>query len=93
MEFVFYMGVSKNRGTQNGWSIMENPIKIDDLGGPPLFLETPMFYSEILQFQNRQISRFPVPYLEAFELVGDGLAVRERRFYAMKRTWICLYKI
>ncbi len=22
---------------------MENPIKMDDLGGPPLFLETPMY--------------------------------------------------
>ena len=36
------MGVSKNRGTPK-WmvKIMENPIKIDDLG-VPLFLETPI---------------------------------------------------
>ena len=34
-----HLGVSKNNDTPK-WmvKIMENPIKMDDLGGPPLFL-------------------------------------------------------
>ena len=39
-----YMDVSKNEGIPK-WmvKIMENPMKIHDLGGPPLFLETPIY--------------------------------------------------
>ena len=39
--FVYHVGVSKIMVPQNGWFIMENPIKIDNLG-VLLFLETPM---------------------------------------------------
>ena len=40
---IAYTGVSKNRCIPK-WMVkmMENPIKIHDLGGPPLFLETPI---------------------------------------------------
>ena len=41
--FLGHMGVSKNRGTPKRMvNIMENPIKMDDLG-VPLFLETPIY--------------------------------------------------
>ena len=41
-DMMVYMGVSNNRGGPPEWmvKIMENPIKMDDLGETTLFSET-----------------------------------------------------
>ena len=47
------MGVSKNNGTPK-WmvKIMENPIKMDDLG-VPLFLQTPVYTQKGIVSRNK----------------------------------------
>ena len=79
-DFFFLMGVSKNRGKNPPkWmvNIMENPIKIDDLGGFPIFLETPKCWRSTMP--PSQPNQPDPPKLTLLWLAGHHISSRPPR--------------
>ena len=59
-----WVSTQKYGGFPPKWmvKIMENPIKMDDLGGPPLFLETPICLNlqQVSTLESSRLSIFMI---------------------------------
>ena len=86
-----HMGVSKNRGTPNLMAkIMENPIKMDDLG-VPLFSETPIYiYIYALPFFIGKEKKTPQSINTGFPVPSvSQLYCQSLRWSAIRNTITC----
>ena len=80
------MGVSINGGIQNGWCIMANPIKLDDLGAP-LFQNTTICKHASTKV-GKDRARYSLPAQDRTETVScEGLRLTWENSHMISVSW------